>query len=647
MWKFNIDWRDVKSEVSSVYFLLFVMAIIYIVIVSRVAITGHYAFSTNAWDLGIFSQALYSTINHGEILYYTAELPGNPSGSLFGIHFSPFLFLLVPIYALYQNPVTLLILKPVAISIGLIPLYWIIREQKFNSKVLPLLLGIVYLVYPPIMGGVLNFDLQVFLPALFLFALYYLKGERLIHSYVFVVLALMVNEFVSFIVMMMAVYFFLLHRKEIINGLKSGKMTRKCIFAVVLLLTGILWVSLATEVISRFNPHALSTKWEWGELGSSPGEIMVNVVTNPLRTLKMLFNDGVKKGIYLIHLFGPLDFLSFLDPLTLIMTMPWLIASFLSINPLYYTIGNQYPAFVSPFIFISAINGIKKLVNKGGDKTLRKVILVISITLCLTALLVPPGEQFQIKEVEGSIQTAVDIIPRDSSASVMPEVFPHLCNNLEVYPYFKDGVEYVLVDVYSWWYTATLPEPAHTAPRWCDAVIGEEYGLMFNANGVLLYKEGYEGSLEHFEGIDFKYTSHNVESKRGKVYREEVPLQGSWVETDVLVHERENPRSLFFEGSKEVFPPGRYNVSMMLKISHLVPTEVLTLSIMTEPERCEILSTEINGTFFENVGEWQRFNFEFSIEEPTFTKILVYGVGVTDVYFYSVNLQQISGKVGS
>ncbi|MEM2322460.1 MAG: DUF2079 domain-containing protein, partial [Candidatus Bathyarchaeia archaeon] len=98
--------RSCKPIVRSDYFILFVMATVHTAIVSSLAIRGHYSFYTNAWDLGIYAQALYSTLNHGRLLYYSAELAGNPSGSLFGIHFTPFLLLLVPVYALYQNPIT-------------------------------------------------------------------------------------------------------------------------------------------------------------------------------------------------------------------------------------------------------------------------------------------------------------------------------------------------------------------------------------------------------------------------------------------------------------------------------------------------------------------------------------------------------------
>jgi len=175
----KVSFHWIKGRLRSDYFVLFVMAACYVVIVSSLAISGHYAFSTNAWDLGIYSQAFYTTVNHQKFFYYTSELPGNPSGSLFGIHFSPFLVLLLPVYAVFQNPITLLVLRPIAITIGLIPLYWVAREE-LNSRLIIFSLVAIYLVYPPVLIPILNFDVEAFLPALFLFALHYFKKRQTI-----------------------------------------------------------------------------------------------------------------------------------------------------------------------------------------------------------------------------------------------------------------------------------------------------------------------------------------------------------------------------------------------------------------------------------------------------------------------------------
>jgi uncharacterized membrane protein len=638
-----MDTRDIKTKIGSDYFLLFVIAAVYVITVFSLALAGHYAFQTNAWDLGIYTQAFHSTLNNGKIFYYTAELPGNPSGSLFGIHFSPFLFLLVPIYAIYQSPVTLLILRPIAISIGLIPLYWILRDQQLNSKGFVVLFAIVYLVYLPVAAGYLNFDVEAFLPALFLFAIHYLKKGKLGYSYVFVVLALMINEFVPLIIIAMAVYSFLLNRKEIINGLRQRKLTKNAVFAIILFLSGVLWFKLSSMVIAYFNPSALSTKWEWGELGTSPDAIITSVLTNPVKTLQVLFNDGQIKVLYMVSLLGPVAFFSLLDPLTCIMTLPWLAASMLSVNPSYYSIGSQYPAFISAFIFVSAINGLKKLVNIKGKKNVRKVFFLVPIMLLITTLLIPAPAHVEVKKTGDAARFALEKIPANASASVMPEFFPHICNRLDVYPYFKSGVDYVLIDVYSWWYNVTLPRPADAAPRWCDAEIGDEYGLVVNSKGVLLYEKGYRGSVI-FEGVDFTYTCHNVTVEAGKISQDNLTIAGLHKEADVLVHRIADFNPLFFSVPETAFPPGRYNVTVILKVTATVPEDVVALEIKNKLEDAEILTGKIRGVDFAGSGEWQVFSFSFSIDEPTFMGMKVDAGNSTDAYFYSLNVLQVSGS---
>jgi len=637
------DLSFLKRIIDSDYFILFIIAVVYVIIVSNLAISRHNAFYTNAWDLGIYSQALHSTLNDGKLLYYTAELSGNPSGSLFGIHFSPFLFLLVPVYALYQSSVTLLVLRPIAIALGLIPLYWILREKQLNNRVLTLLLATVYLVYPSMLIPYWNFDVEAFLPALFLFSTHYMMKEKLLHSYTFVVLALMVNEFVPLIVVSMSLYFFLSHREEITEGLRQAKLTKNAVFAITLLMSGVLWFTLAGKVITSFNPTALSTKWEWGEFGTSPGEIVINMLANPIKAVRVLFNDGQAKALYLVSLLGPVAFLSLVDPLTMIMTVPWLAASLFSINPQYYSIETQYPGFVSAFIFVSSINGMKKIIDIFGRSTRRNIILSIFMILILTVSLLPERGYFKKIESDEELEFAVSKIPAGASASVMPEVFPHLCNGLDVYPYFKAGVEYILVDVYSWWYNTTLPRPAHTSPRWSETEIGDEYGIILNANGVLLYKDGYEGPL-YFEGVNFVYNCYDVVTSSGEITQDYITIGSTNIRADVLLHNKTDPSPLFFEIPRKVLPPGIYNVTVILKMPSTIFEELVALEIMRNPN-VEILNKKISGHDFAQPGAWQAFNVLFKLKNPALVEVAMYVTNSTDVYFYSLNLVQVSGSV--
>lgn len=642
--KFSV--QQIKKMVQTDYFILFVIGTLYTVIISVLSISRHDTFLTNTWDLGIYSQSLYSTVNHGKILYYTAELTGNPSGSLFGIHFLPFLLLLTPIYAIFQNPVILLILRPIAISIGLIPLYWIIKDHQINNRILTIFIAIVYVIYPPMTAPLSNFDLEVFLPALFLFSIHYLRKGKLYHSYFFAVLALMVNEFVPLIIMTMSVYVALRYRKEIFNGLRAKKLTKHAIFAATLLVTALAVFSLASVVITSFNPNALGTKWEWGELGSSPGEIVRNVLTNPGLASRMLLNNGQSKFLYVTALFAPLAFLSFLEPLTLIMTVPWLAASLLSVNTNYYTIGTQYPAFISAFIFISAISGVKKVANISGKEMLNKLAFLMGVILVLSIFLLPTGEYFVITDTDESIRLALNEIGSTASVSTMPGILPHVCDRLNAYPYFKSDVDYVLINVYSWWYTVTLPRPAHLAPTWSEVDLSDDYGLVINANGVLLYEKGYNGSLEYFEGIDFRYTCPGVYVATGEVVEENVTIGNTFLrDKEVLVHNDSHETPLFFKIPERNIPPGYYTVTARFKVASITPDEQIRIEVLNSPGNSEIFSTTINGTDFIMADRWQKFTFSFSIEEPTRVEYAIYLTGATNVTWYSFDVLQVTGGI--
>ena len=110
-----------------------------------------------------------------------------------------------------------------------------------------------------------------------------------------------------------------------------------------------------------------------------------------------------------------------------------------------------------------------------------------------------------------------------------------------------------------------------------------------------------------------------------------------------MVHNVTDATPLFFEVPEKVLPPGRYNVTVLLKVSSITADEVITLEALKEPEDSKIVTKTIKGSDFTRAGKWQVFMFNFSIERPTFIEIAVDVTNSTDVYFYSMNVLQVSG----
>jgi uncharacterized membrane protein len=138
---------------------------------------------------------------------------------------------------------------------------------------------------------------------------------------------------------------------------------RRILASIATVILGICWFVVATKVILQFNPSLHQSNWESvGDPLRNPLGMILTILSNPLHTIEVLFTPPVQKLGYIIGLFAPVAFLSFLDPPSLMIGAPWFATSFLSDYPPYYqAIGYQYVAFVIPFIFVSAIYGTKRL----------------------------------------------------------------------------------------------------------------------------------------------------------------------------------------------------------------------------------------------------------------------------------------------
>ncbi len=109
------------------------------------SLTRHYTFKTSAYDIGDFEQALYNFIHHGRLLVTLA--PPHVLQPWLAVHFSPILYAVAPLYMLFPDTKTLLILHSALIPLAAWPLYLALREI-LKSAMPAALLAIVYLINP-------------------------------------------------------------------------------------------------------------------------------------------------------------------------------------------------------------------------------------------------------------------------------------------------------------------------------------------------------------------------------------------------------------------------------------------------------------------------------------------------------------------
>jgi uncharacterized membrane protein len=655
-------WLLKKGRID--YFVYLLIGI-YIVVFSYYTMLRHFAFLTSAWNLGGVEQTFWTTLFDGKLFYGTLEIVYNPQGTPFATHFSPIVFLVLPLYAIYPEAGFFLILQTCALALGALPLYWLVRDE-FNSKISGLAFVVLYLLAPSLhSANAVDFGWECLLPAFFLFAIYYLKKEKYVKFFVFVILALMTLEFVPLIVISIGLYGLWSSRKSLLASIRLRNRgllkNKRIIFSFFTIALAIVWFFIALVVKSYSNPYTSPIPTSiHGTLGNSPIEITLNTIFNPLNAIQLMFSSWGDKFLYIIFLFGPLAFMSFLDPPSLIMTLPWLFFSFLSNCWLYYSINHNYSLFVLPFVFVSAIYGLKRLTQIGGGvnaSVLKKsLLLTMTCTIIFVATFSPIFRPWPtVTEHNRLMNEMINLIPDNSSVLTQNDIFPHVCHRSNVYvgayntsknidynkwipPSFL-FTEYILIDTKSHWYTAPLPNPPLSVivPK---LVKGDDYGLLASADGILLFKKRYVGEPVLFVPIPaviFNYENLNISEGRIEVD----PTASS---QKVLVHKVEDPPGTFWYGPFVNLLPIKYEVTFRLKTSSNKVNFILTIDISSECGATILTSKDIYGTDFEQANEWQNFTLRLALQEP---KELVEFRGIymgntTNVYLDYVKVDQVN-----
>lgn len=549
-----------SKEIILSNFVVALFIAIYTIAFSSITIVRHNTYSSNAWDLGIFDQSLWSTLNYGRLLWNTPEL-----GSHFGFHFQPILFVILPVYAICQSPLTLLIIQSLVIGLGAIPVYCLAKDEL--GKFAGTFFAMLYLLYPALHGvNWFEFHPEAFMPILLLLCFYYFKRGQWTVYFPFLFLALMCKETVSVVVVSLGLYFLCLRRKTIMKLLRREKSDRKntseVIIAIITIFLGVLWFIVALTVISHFNPQGYVFIDAYSRFGEDFPSIIFNILRNPIYALEVAFTPLNEKLAFLVALFAPLAFLSFLDGPSISISFPYLATLLLSSKTSQYQIGYQYPAPLIPFIFVSAIYGVKYLVRRKNAvnynfvrKPLFLMVLCSSILLCSQVFYVWMPSMRGLAPMmplhQEALNLGISMIPPYASVSTQDNIFPHVSHRLNAYPFFERGTEYILVDSLYGNYWLPIPlEPKSLKTALPDLVKNDTYGIMVAVDGIWLLKMNYtdeQVDLPFKNGVKAKfYNNLNVSGEA--VFEETLfKIDRIWDQYSLFAKVNEN-FSIRFEG---------------------------------------------------------------------------------------------------
>jgi uncharacterized membrane protein len=630
----------VKSNLRQ-YFPLHLLVAVYIVVLILVSLMRHYAFLSSAWDLGIFNQAFYSTVSGGRFFYYTVELYANPGGSIFGVHFSPFLVFLLPFYAVFPRVETLLVLQTIAIALGVYPLFFL-AKNVLGEKSLAVMFSILYLICPHLLSvNLFDFHADAFFVPLALSSLYFFSKQQWGKYFVFMTLAFSTKEFSSLPFFMLGLVEAWRVRKRIVDWVKGGALEDKRVLVSLFTMgLAVLWFISADTVIGLFEVHRSSSFVEgspWAMLGGNPLNPSILWSLTRLDYAGALQFDFSSKLLYFFTLMGPFVFLPLLALASFAPTLVWLVPSFLSNYPPYYTLGYHYSAFIIPFITFAAIYGYRnfldsmKVTKQRAPSILKKLVLcsiLFTLSVSVTTQSLGMGVRLSMISAHDSlVYEVLELIPRNASVLTQFDIFPHLSdrtNSFVIPPRFEafkepayrsyvetlfnEQTEFILIDI--------DPDSRLAAHRAVSAVALTQieetggYGLYASVDGILLYKLGYEGSLELYEPLTM-IEEFKPQLRLG--YSDAVLLDQS-------------------------LPKGTYNATLRMEAGESVDGRLFTFKI--KQGEYTIAFDHVYGELF--FSESCDFSLSFSVvsqlKEIRF--VITDSTGLTDLYVNSIEIRQ-------
>jgi uncharacterized membrane protein len=400
---------------------------------SFVTATRHLTFLTHALDLGYYVQL-------------TANLAGGrgprvslPEMHAWGDHFSPIMYVFVPLFWVAPGPVTLLVAQSVALALGSVAVFAIGRRRLGDERPAAAF-ALLYLVNPSLHGiNVRDFHATALAIPLLLAAIWAVEAGRLWLFAVASALTLLCREDAALPIIGLGVWLAFGRRRWLV-GMSTAAV------ALAVLLVDIRWV------IPLYRNEPYPHLGRYAHLGASFGGLLAGVLLHPLRALA-----GVLTGARLVYLgamLAPLGFLPLLVPRDLIGALPGLAQNLLASDPILYNHRTQYQAFVLPFLITGAIAGYARAARRSGRWPVTVLVVAFVTSLALASRTV---NNFALARwwptpAARAAYSVLGQVPPAAAVSAQDRYVAHLSLRalVFVFPVGIDKSDYVVVNVASY-----------------------------------------------------------------------------------------------------------------------------------------------------------------------------------------------------
>ncbi len=405
-------------------------------IIALIGASRYLSFATPNFDFGIFAQMYY---------YLKTELVPMTTCerekllSHFAVHLSPVYYLLLPVYFVFDTPLTLQISQAVILGSSLVPLYLLMRHFKLSNKVITLMM-IAFAFFPAVAGGTMyDFHENCFLLPFILWLLYFAEKEKHLPMYIFMLLTFSVKEDAAVYVAFIALYF-------IFSG-------RKKLHGFAMFLSSIAYFIFAVTFLGKFGEGAMTGRFDNFMTNPELGliDVILTIFKNPAYFISQCISE--EKLIFILFMLLPLAFLPILSRKwsQFILVGPLVLINLMSDYTYQHSIYFQYVyGTIAVFFYLAILN------LSDNPKNMRKYLASLSavFSVIIFAFSISPKFTYvnrlsENKEDYVKISAALDIIEEDASVLSTTFYIPYLSQRKEIYEieYCVKDTDYVVIDL--------------------------------------------------------------------------------------------------------------------------------------------------------------------------------------------------------
>lgn len=376
--------------------------------------SDYLGFRLGRFDFGNTVQAVWSTA-HGLPLDVT-NVWGEQVSRL-GIHADAILALFAPFWIVAPTPVTVLLIRIAAVSLGALPVFWLARRHVASERI-AMLLALSYLAYPWLAWTALQPNPVTFAIPLLLYCIWALDADRLLAFVPFAVLAALTGELMGLTLAALGLWY----------AIARGRRRAGFVIAIA----AAAWSVLAVYVvIPAFAGVSSAYYGYFVSVGGSPQGVIRTVFTDPGAIAAALFTS--RDLLYVLALALPLGGLFVLAPGLAVAALPQLAENGLA-GPTAMTDPRQhYTAAVIPILVAAVVVGISRL-SARSQAVAAKVILVLCLGLSVVVGAWPgvPVKTTEWDAVKFSpahvdaLRAAVALVPDDAAVSSTNKAGSHL-----------------------------------------------------------------------------------------------------------------------------------------------------------------------------------------------------------------------------